>query len=147
MFADFVFDTLDTICLTNNAAFKKESSRFNPRCKYSLDCWDGENGDIVFGVCPSALSGLGDFEDGWFTIRLDDSIKPTPAGLAVAAEAIRAHTATGDEDIHDFVERLVAGGCERTAALAAGRTVRTALKVVADCISTTLEQSGDKEDA
>lgn len=138
MFADFVFDTLDTICLTNNAAFKKESTRFNPRCKYSLDCWDGENGDIVFGVCPSALSGLEDFEDGWFTIRLDDSIKPTPASLVVATEVIRAHTATGDEDIHDFVERLMAGGCKRADALTAARTVRTALRDVAKCIEVML---------
>lgn len=138
MFTDLIFDTLDNICRTNNAAFKKEGARFNSKCKYTLDCWDDENGDIVFGVCPFALSGLEDFEDGWFTIRLDDSIKPTPAGLVVATEVIRAHTATGDEDIHDFVERLMAGGCKRADALTAARTVRTALRDVAKCIEVML---------
>ena len=146
MFASSVFDTLEVICHINDDAFDEESVRFNPAHEYALLCDMVEENRLRLDASPTVLQEFDEFWDKPFTVYLDDLVEPTTDSLAAIAKALRATVVASNGALHNYVESLIADGCERSVALVAVQEVRSALSHVADCLSSLLAQ-GDKEDA
>lgn len=145
MFASSVFDTLEVICHINDDAFDEESVRFNPAHEYALLCDMVEENCLRLDASPTVLQEFDELCDKSFTVYLD-LVEPTTDSLAAIAKALRATVVASNGALHNYVESLIADGCERSVALVAVQEVRSALSHVADCLSSLLAQ-GDKADA